>query len=84
MSEANEVIDVVTPKGGLAEDGEIVEWKKYVGDSVSEGEALVEVETDKSAEELESESDGVLVEILAEAGDIVKPGQVIGRIEISG
>ncbi len=84
MSEANNVIDVVTPRGGLAEDGEIVEWKKSVGDSVSEGEVLVEVETDKSVEELESEADGVLVEILAEAGDIVKPGHVIGRIEARG
>jgi pyruvate/2-oxoglutarate dehydrogenase complex dihydrolipoamide acyltransferase (E2) component len=84
LSEANNTIDIVTPKGGLAEDGEIVEWKKSVGDSVSEGEVLVEVETDKSVEELESEGGGVLVEILAEAGDVVKPGQVIGRIEASG
>ena len=44
----------------------------------------MEVETDKSVEELESEGGGVLVEILAEAGDVVKPGQVIGRIEASG
>ena len=84
MSEANNMIDIVAPKSGLDVDGEIVEWKKSVGDSVSEGEVLVEVETDKSVEELESEDGGVLVEILAEAGDVVKPGQVIGRIEASG
>ena len=84
MSEANNMIDIVAPKSGLDVDGEIVEWKKSVGDPVSEGEVLVEVETDKSVEELESEDGGVLVEILAEAGDVIKPGQVIGRIEASG
>jgi pyruvate/2-oxoglutarate dehydrogenase complex dihydrolipoamide acyltransferase (E2) component len=84
LSEANNMIDIVAPKSGLDVDGEIVEWKKSVGDPVSEGEVLVEVETDKSVEELESEDGGVLVEILAEAGDIIKPGQVIGRIEASG
>ena len=84
MSEANNMIDIVAPKSGLDVDGEIVEWKKSVGDPVSEGEVLVEVETDKSVEELASEDGGVLVEILAEAGDVVKPGQVIGRIEASG
>jgi pyruvate/2-oxoglutarate dehydrogenase complex dihydrolipoamide acyltransferase (E2) component len=84
LSEANNMIDIVAPKSGLDVDGEIVEWKKSVGDPVSEGEVLVEVETDKSVEELESEDGGVLVEILAEAGDVVKPGQVIGRIEASG
>ena len=84
MSEANNMIDIVAPKSGLDVDGEIVEWKKSVGDPVSEGEVLVEVETDKSVEELESEDGGILVEILAEAGDVVKPGQVIGRIEASG
>lgn len=82
MSEKSNTVDVVAPKEGLSEEGEVIEWKKSVGDAVSEGEVLVELETDKSVQEIESEVEGRLTEILYEAGSEVEPGQVIGRIAI--
>lgn len=82
MSEAKDKVDIIIPKSGLGdEDCEISQWKKAVGDAVSEGDVVVEFETDKSTLEIESEASGVLAEILADDGSSVKPGQVVGRIE---
>ncbi len=82
MSEAKANVDIVVPKSGLGDtDSEVSQWKKAVGDAVSEGEVVVEIETDKSLLEIESEASGVLVEILADEGSAIEPGQVVGRIE---
>ena len=53
------------------QDGVIVRWLKKEGDSVEEGEALVEIETAKMQTELESTVSGVLDRIVAQEGDIV-------------
>ena len=75
------MIDVVVPKWGLTmEDATIGEWLVAVGDSVTEGDALVEIETDKVTNDLPSPATGTLVEILHEQGAIVEPGQVVARI----
>ena len=43
------------------EEGTVVVWHKQVGDKVSEGDILAEIETDKAVQEFESEFDGVLL-----------------------
>ena len=43
------------------EEGTVVKWHKNVGDKVSEGDILAEIETDKAIQEFESEYDGVLL-----------------------
>jgi 2-oxoisovalerate dehydrogenase E1 component len=58
----------------------IVSWSKKVGDSVKKGEELLEIETDKAVTQIESPADGVLGEILAEAGAVVPLGQQLGTI----
>jgi 2-oxoisovalerate dehydrogenase E1 component len=58
----------------------IVSWLKKVGDPVRLGEALVEIETDKSVTNVESPADGVLAEILADEGAVVPLGQRLGTI----
>lgn len=58
----------------------VVAWFKKVGETVSKGEALLEVETDKAVTQVESPADGVLAEILAEAGAVVPLGQQLGTI----
>jgi 2-oxoisovalerate dehydrogenase E1 component len=58
----------------------VVSWAKKVGDKVAKGEVLLEVETDKAVTNVESPADGVLVEILAEAGTVVPLGQQLGTI----
>lgn len=75
------MIDVVVPKWGLMmEDADVLRWLKRVGDSVSEGEPILELETDKATGEVEAPASGVLAETLVESGQTVEPGQVVGRI----
>ena len=55
----------------LAQPGEtrtIVAWTKEIGDPVSAGEPICEVETDKAAIAIESQADGVLVAQLFDVG----------------
>lgn len=74
--------DVVIPKWGLTMDEAVlVEWYKSVGDSVSEGEAIAEIETDKANSDIESPATGVVRDLLVEPGAAVVPGQVVARIE---
>ncbi len=51
------------------EEGVVAEWHKKVGDEVSAGEVLAEIETDKATMEFESFQDGVLLHIGVEKGD---------------
>jgi pyruvate/2-oxoglutarate dehydrogenase complex dihydrolipoamide acyltransferase (E2) component len=77
-------IDVVVPKWGLTSDEVIlVEWLCRVGDVVVEDQALASIETDKAAGELPSPADGEIVEIIANAGDELAPGQVVARIRLT-
>jgi len=55
-------------------------WLKKVGDLVTAGEAVVELETDKVNAEVAAESSGVLSAITRNEGDIVSPGDVLGSI----
>lgn len=50
-------------------EGVVAEWHKNVGDSVSEGDILAEIETDKATMEFESFYDGVLLYIGVKKGD---------------
>src|SRR5687768_2638670 len=52
------------------EEGNIVAWLKKVGDKVSPGDILAEVETDKATMELESFHDGYLLYISVEKGPV--------------
>ena len=64
--------EVVLPQWGMEmQDGVIIRWLKQVGDSVQEGEPLVEIETAKIQTELESTVSGVLQRIAAQEGEIV-------------
>jgi pyruvate dehydrogenase E2 component (dihydrolipoamide acetyltransferase) len=63
------------------ESGVIGNWLKQVGDTVERGEPIAEIETDKATVEMEATQTGTLVEILAEAGQEVPVGEVIGFLE---
>jgi pyruvate dehydrogenase E2 component (dihydrolipoamide acetyltransferase) len=49
-------------------DGVVAKWHKQVGDTVSEGDLLAEIETDKATMEFESFQEGVLLHIGVEEG----------------
>lgn len=48
--------------------GNLVNWVKKEGETVSPGDVLAEIETDKATVEFESQDDGVLAKILVPAG----------------
>ena len=58
----------------------IAQWFKKVGDAVKKDEAIVELETDKAAQELVAPEDGVLEEILVAEGDNATVGTVIAKL----
>ncbi|HEX6796875.1 MAG TPA: dihydrolipoamide acetyltransferase family protein [Ktedonobacterales bacterium] len=73
--------NVILPVLGMAQDtGKIVEWLKAEGQHVTAGEALVVIETDKAAVDLEAPATGILARVSAQAGDEVPVAQVIAVI----
>src|SRR5947209_3387678 len=78
-----EVVDIVTPSGGESvTEGTILEWAVKVGDTVSDGQTVVEISTDKVDMELPAPAAGTITEILVEEGDTVTVGQVIARLAL--
>jgi pyruvate dehydrogenase E2 component (dihydrolipoamide acetyltransferase) len=63
------------------ESGMVVAWLKQVGDAVERGEALAQIQTDKTTLDLESRVSGTLTEILAELDQEVAVGTVIAAVE---
>ena len=61
-------------------EGTLVSWKKKVGDEVTAGEVLAEIETDKATMEWESTEDGILKKIYVEEGGKVNVGERIAFI----
>jgi len=49
-------------------EGTLVRWKKAVGDVISAGDVLAEIETDKATMEWEAQEDGVLAQVLVAEG----------------
>lgn len=56
------------------EEGNIIAWLKKVGDNISPGDILAEVETDKATMDLESFHEGVLLYIGQEQGTVPVDG----------
>jgi pyruvate dehydrogenase E2 component (dihydrolipoamide acetyltransferase) len=72
---------VIMPKAGMAmETGTIIRWLKNVGDPVTAGEPLLEIQTDKVAMEVEAEASGYLIAILRAPGEEVAVTEQIAFI----
>src|SRR6266571_4028924 len=77
--------EIVLPQWGMEmQDATIVRWLKQEGDSVQEGEPLVELETAKIATELESTASGVVAHILVPEGAIVPIRTVLAIVAAPG
>ena len=68
--------------GTSMEEASIGRWLKSVGDAVSAGEDLVEIETEKVTTVYQSPYTGRLIEIIAKEGGIATVGGVLCRIEV--
>src|SRR5262249_52287967 len=65
-------VSVVMPALELAQEtGKILSWIKKEGDSITKGEPLVEIETDKITFEVEAPADGVLAGVRSNEGEDV-------------
>jgi len=70
------------PKVGLVmEEVKVVRWLKNVGDSVVQGEPLLEVETEKSVVEIEAATTGRLTQILLQVDSQALVGDQVAWIE---
>jgi pyruvate dehydrogenase E2 component (dihydrolipoamide acetyltransferase) len=77
--------DVTMPRlSDSMEEGTVLKWLVEVGGEVKRGEALVEIETDKANMTYESDTDGTLIEVVAQEGDTLAIGEVIARIGEAG
>ncbi len=65
-------------------EGVVAEWIKNVGDKVSSGEVLAEIETDKATMEFESFYDGVLLYIGVERGNAAPVNAILAIIGQEG
>lgn len=66
---------IVMPKLGFdMREGVLNTWLKSVGENVTKGEVVAEIESDKATLELEAQVGGVLLHVLHEPGDIVPVG----------
>jgi pyruvate dehydrogenase E2 component (dihydrolipoamide acetyltransferase) len=65
-------------------DGVVAKWHKQVGDAVSEGDLLADIETDKATMEFESFEEGVLLHIGIEAGGSAPVDEVLAIIGEKG
>ena len=70
--------------GADMEEGTVVQWHVAPGDVVRRGQVVAVVETDKGAIDVEIFEDGVLREIVVQAGTKVPVGTVLARLETAG
>jgi pyruvate dehydrogenase E2 component (dihydrolipoamide acetyltransferase) len=77
--------DVIMPALGMVQEtGTLIQWLKKSGDSVTKGEPLMEIETDKATVEIEAPASGILSSVTAQAGDVIPVGQRIALILAPG
>ncbi|SDO06192.1 acetoin dehydrogenase dihydrolipoyllysine-residue acetyltransferase subunit [Phyllobacterium sp. OV277] len=77
--------EVILPKVDMdMETGQISRWYAKDGDSVSKGQLLFEIETDKAAMEVDAPASGILRGVTAQEGTVVPVGQSVAWIYAEG
>ena len=68
---------------GIAE-AEIAEWRVKVGDTVEEDQPIVDMLTDKAAVEVPAPTDGKILKLHGEPGDMVPVSSPLVTLEVEG
>ena len=77
-------IDVTVPAlGESIQEVQVSAWLKQPGDTVALDEPLIELESDKATVEVPAPAAGVVTEIVAAVGAVLKVGEVLARIDSS-
>src|SRR5687768_9225675 len=71
----------VPPLGESIVEATVSRWLKKQGDSVTSGETIVELETDKITVEVPAPQGGVLSSTAVAEGDVVKVDQLLGELD---
>lgn len=75
-------MEIILPKWGVTmQEATLTRWLVKVGDTVTEGQPVASVETDKVDGDIESPIAGVIVSISVKEGETVAVGTVVGEIE---
>lgn len=79
------LVELIMPKMGESiMEATILNWLKKPGDKIEQDESVLEVATDKVDTEVPSTHGGILKEIRAQKGDVVKVGAAIAIIATEG
>ena len=70
--------------GEGADQGDVVNVMVQVGDQISKGQSVIEIESDKASVEVPSEVEGEVVEVKVAVGDTVSVGQTILVVDSTG
>src|ERR1039458_5742525 len=74
-------VKVMMPKGSdTMTEGKVLKWLKQEGDTISTGDSVVEIETDKVNMEVEAMGSGVLRKILVAVDKMVPVGELLAVI----
>jgi len=75
-------VEIQMPQmGESVTEGTVLEWHVSEGESVQEGDTVVEVSTDKVDAEVPAPASGVISKILAQPDETVKVGTVLAEME---
>src|SRR5574341_2547218 len=73
------------PKLGFdMQEGQLIAWRKNVGDEVKHGDVIADIESDKATVEVESFVEGAMLQHLVEAGSWVPIGAPIAVVGQKG
>ncbi len=73
--------DITVPTlGESVSEATVGQWFKKAGEAVTKDEVIVELETDKVSVEVTAPEDGILSEIVANEGDTVEIGALLGKV----
>jgi pyruvate dehydrogenase E2 component (dihydrolipoamide acetyltransferase) len=75
-------VPIRMPKMSMTmEEGEFTNWLITVGDTITKGQPVAVVMTDKVEMEVESEVEGTVTRLTAEEGDTIPVGGELGYVE---
>jgi pyruvate dehydrogenase E2 component (dihydrolipoamide acetyltransferase) len=75
-------VPIRMPKMSMTmEEGEFLNWIVSVGDTITKGQPVAVVMTDKVEMEVESEVEGKVTRLTAQEGDVVPVGGELGYVE---
>lgn len=66
--------------GASTGEAEVVVWLKAVGETVTAGEPVLEVQSDKANIEVVASASGILARVLADEGQILKSGDALAVV----